>query len=268
MPDRRVVLRQYSLQLAAVLLALACSSWCSAQQDGGGGLIPGYDGGGQEVLQSLFVPYVPNAPFSLKLAAEWVRPMANGGTFTTVNSRPIMRDSKGRIYQERWLMTPKGSGIVSRMSWIQIADPAAKTLYQCNAVQKVCMLVGLADNVDLRVDPSKSASSDLKDREGQVRGKRVHEDLGETYSADVRVHEYRDTTTMNPGALGNDLPLVSTRRYRFAPQLGFNLYSEVEAPQLGKQTFTVTEISTAEPDARWFEPPEGYRVVDKRKSTE
>jgi len=49
--------------------------------------------------------------------------MNNGGTFTTVNSRPIKRDSTGRIYQERWLMSPKGSNIPSRMSWIQIADP-------------------------------------------------------------------------------------------------------------------------------------------------
>lgn len=253
---------------AAVAIAAVWCSAGSAQQDGGGGLIPGYDGGGQEVLQSIFVPYVPNAPFSLKLAAEWVRPMANGGTFTTVNSRPIMRDSRGRIYQERWLMTPKGSGIASRMSWIQIADPAAKTLYQCNAAQKVCMLVGLSDDVTLRVDPSKFVSGDMKNREGEVKGKRVHEDLGETYFSGVRVHEYRDTTTLNPGALGNDLPMVSVRHYRFAPQLGFNLFSEVDAPQLGRQTFTVTEISTAEPDAKWFEPPEGYSVVDKRKAAE
>ena len=78
------------------LLALALA-WCgraTAQEDGGG-VIPGYDGGGHEVLQSIFLPYVKNAPFSMKLAAEWVRPMNNGGTFTTVNSRPIRRDSRG-----------------------------------------------------------------------------------------------------------------------------------------------------------------------------
>jgi hypothetical protein len=253
---------------AAVITILLAVAAGGAQQDGGGGQIPGYDGGGQEVLQSIFVPYLPNAPFSLTLSAEWIRPMANGGTFTTVNSRPIKRDSKGRIYQERWLMTPKGSGIVSRMSWIQIADPTAKTLYQCNARTKICDLVGLSDNVTLRIDPSKFTSGEMKDREGVVKGKRVHEDLGETYAAGVRVHEYRDTTTLNPGALGNDLPMVSTRQYRFSQELGFNLYSVVEAPQLGKQLFTVTEISTAEPEARWFEPPEGYQVVDRRKDGE
>ena len=47
---------------------------------------------GQEVLQSIFVPFLSNAPFSLTLATEWSRPMNNGGTFATVNSRPIKRD--------------------------------------------------------------------------------------------------------------------------------------------------------------------------------
>ena len=80
----------------------------------------------------------------------------------------------------------------------------------------------------------------------------------------MRVHEYRDTTTLNPGVLGNDLPMSTVRHYKFSPELGFNLWSVIEAPQIGKQSFTVTEVSTAEPDAKWFQPPEGFRVVDRR----
>jgi len=108
-------------------------------------------------------------------------------------------------------------------------------------------------------------SGEMKDRDGVVRGKRVHEDLGEGYYAGVRIHEYRDTTTMNPGSLGNDLPMVSVRRYKFSPELGFNLTSTIEAPQLGQQVFSVTEISTTEPDPKYFDPPAGYQVVDHRK---
>jgi hypothetical protein len=68
--------------------------------------------------------------------------------------------------------------------------------------------------------------------------------------------------------MGNDLPMVTVRHYRFSAELGFNLTSVVEAPQIGKQTFTVTEISTTEPDASWFQPPQGYTVVDHRKKAE
>jgi hypothetical protein len=86
-----------------------------------------YDRRGHELLESIDVPPLLNAPFSLQLAAAWSRPMNNGGTYTVVNSRPIRRDGHGRIYQERWLLSPKDTKIPSRMSWIQIADPLAKT---------------------------------------------------------------------------------------------------------------------------------------------
>jgi hypothetical protein len=139
------------LLFAIVVIALATAGreLCAQTPDEG---TVAFDGGGQEVLQSIFVPYIANAPFNLTLTAEWSRPMNNGGTFTTANSRPIKRDSAGRIYQERWLMSPKGSNIPSQMSWIQIADPVAHTLYQCSARQKICELVTLGD-VTLHSNP-------------------------------------------------------------------------------------------------------------------
>jgi hypothetical protein len=243
-----------------IVLTLVLAAWRAGygQSPDEGGV--SFDGGGHEILESIFVPYLPNAPFSLTLTAEWVRPMANGGTFTTANSRPIKRDSVGRIYQERWLMAPKGTNIKSRMSWIQISDPVAKTLYQCNAFTKVCDLVTLDDNVSLRFDPTRFKSASLKDG----KGKRVHEDLGPTFFAGLPVHEYRDTMTLEPGVMGNDMPMSTVRHYRFSTELGLNLSSELEAPQIGRQVFTVTEISTTEPDASWFKPPQGYTVVDRR----
>jgi hypothetical protein len=240
-----------------ILIALMASGHCLyAQGEADGGV--SFDGGGQEILESIFVPYLPNAPFSLTLAAEWSRPLTNGGSFTVVNSRPIKRDRVGRIYQERWLMAPKGSKIVSHMSWIQIADPVAHTIYQCNARLKVCDLVPLKDTVTVRFDPSRFQSGPLKDDKGM----RTHEDLGKQYFAGVPVHEYRDTMTLNAGVLGNDMPMSTVRRYCFSAELGLNLSSILEAPQIGRQTFTVTEITTADPDPSYFRPPLGYKLVD------
>jgi hypothetical protein len=249
------------LFVATVLALTSGGSLVFGQTPDEGGV--SFDGGGQEVLQSIFVPYIAHAPFSLTLTAEWSRPMNNGGTFTTINSRPIKRDTLGRIYQERWLMSPKGSNIPSRMSWIQIADPVAHTLYQCNARQKVCELVKLGDSVTARFDPAKFKSGPLKDDKGT----RIHEDLGAQFFAGLPVHEYRDTTTLNAGVLGNDMPMSTVRQYRFCPELGFNLSSVLDAPQIGRQIFTVTEINTTEPDPSFFQPPPGYKVVDHRKSS-
>jgi hypothetical protein len=244
--------------VVVLLLLVVRTRGVQAQTPDEGGV--NFDGGGQEVLQSIVVPAVPNAPFSLTLAAEWSRPMNNGGTFTTVNSRPIKRDSRGRLYEERWLMTPKGSGVPSRPSWIQIADPQARTLYQCSVQTKVCDLLKLSSSVSNRFDPTRIQSGPLQGGKGT----RTHEDLGEGYFEGVQVHEYKDTLTVNAGVMGNDLPMSTVRQYRFSPELGINLISSVEAPQIGRQTFTVTEISTTEPDPAYFQPPEGYKIVDRR----
>ena len=98
------------------------------------------DGGTREVLESIAIPPLVNAPFTGTLVTEWTRPMADGGTYTLTNHRRIARDSAGRIYEERWLLVPKGSGIESHMNFIQIADPINRTLYTCSIFHKTCDL--------------------------------------------------------------------------------------------------------------------------------
>jgi hypothetical protein len=78
-------------------------------------------------------------------------------------------------------------------------------------------------------------------------------------------HSYRDTTTLNAGVLGNDAPMATIREFSYSSELGFNLASSLDAPQVGHQIFTVTELNTSEPDAKYFEPPAGYRIVDHHK---
>ncbi len=187
----------------------------------------------------------------------------NRGTYTLVNRRPIRRDSAGRIYQERRLLTPKGGEIPSRMSWIQIADPNTHTLYQCNAFQHVCELLTYSGSADVHYQPSLFKSGPL----ANGKGTRTHEDLGGSERAGVPVHGYRDTTTLNPGVMGNDLPMTTVREFYYAAELEINLSSVLDAPQVGRETFTAEELSTNDPDPSLFEPPQGYTVVDHRKTT-
>ena len=252
---RKHLLRPFALM--AAILPLSCALSLQAQDDGGATVT---DGGGTGVLESIYVPNFPNAPFSLTLHTEWVQTMRNGGTFTEVNSRPVMRDSAGRIYMERWLLVPKDSGIPSRMTTIQIDDPVAHKFYQCYVRQKVCELhasvMGLA-----HYDPDLLKSGPLKSGKGSF----LHEDLGAGSFAGMPIHAYRDTTTLNAGTLGNDTVMETVREFRYCAELGFNLTSTLDAAQVGRQLFTVTELTTTEPEPRFFQPPEGYRVVDKRK---
>ncbi len=231
---------------AAVIALLPCAA---AQEDGG----VSYDNRGQELLESVFVPSTAHAPFSLTLATEWSRPMSNGGTYTIVNTRPIKRDAEGRIYEERWLLAPKGTRIQSRMSWIQIADPVAQTLLECNVREHVCELEDWRFGALPPAKPENVKSGPL----ASGRGTHTHEDLGSQFFAGLPVHAYRETTTLNPGVMGNDRPMTTVREVRFSPELGFNLNSMLDTPQLGRQVFTVTEITTTDPDPKFFLTPRG-----------
>src|ERR1700712_853725 len=118
---------KFAIVVCAVSVATFGAGHAGAQQEDGG---VSYFGRGQEVLESIYVPNLAGAPFSLQLSTEWTRPLLGGGTMTAVNSRPIKRDSQGRIYMERWLLEPKGNIARSRMSWIQIDDPVSGIYYE------------------------------------------------------------------------------------------------------------------------------------------
>lgn len=226
---------------------------------------PVQDGGIRQVLESIVIPPIPNAPFRATLDTEWVRFVADGGTMTFVNERHIARDGAGRIYEERWALVPKfhsNSDIPSKMMWIQIADPKLHTLYNCSTDKHVCDL--------LTYDPARdltAAKPHTPPRAGIVdRGSYSIEDLGTRNIAGADAIGIRETYHIEPGAMGNDQPMTSVKEEWHSQELGINLLSIRSGPTVGKQTFTIVELSTSEPDAQLFELPAGYKVSDQRKN--
>jgi hypothetical protein len=248
---------------SVVVCVLSLVSLAGAQQQGSSARKVA-DGGTSGRMESIFVPPKAGAPFSLMLATEWSRPLANGGSFTLANERRIVRDSKGRIYQERWILVPKGSKIKSFMDIFQITDPEKHTWYNCRTADKVCELLLYQLETTDKFVPATAPSGPLPDGTGV----RQHDDLGVSNTAGVDTHGYRETVTLNEGVLGNDRPMVTTREFWFSSKLGFNLLSMVDDPQSGKQVFTVKDLSLSEPELSLFEVPEGHTVVDHRNEKE
>jgi hypothetical protein len=250
------------IRLALLLTSLAslCSSTAIAQAPQQQPTIRVQDGGTSGRMESIFIPPKVDAPFGFTLVTEWARPMNNGGSFTLTNERHIVRDSKGRIYQERWILVPKGGNIKSWMDVFQITDPEKHIWYNCLTKTKVCDLymyhLTTADNFQ----PPTSVSGPLADG----RGFRQHEDLGLSSTEGQETHGYRETTTFNPGVMGNDKPMAVTREFWYSTHLGVNLISIVDEPMTGKQFFTAKELSTAEPDPSFFEVPADYKIVDRQ----
>ena len=117
-------------------------------------------------MESIFIPPKAGAPFSLTLDTEWSRPMSGGGTFTLANERHIVRDSKGRIYQERWGLVPKGGKDKSVMGVFQVTDPELHTWFNCNPWTKVCDLYRYSLSTKGKFDPPIGTSGPLPDGSG------------------------------------------------------------------------------------------------------
>jgi hypothetical protein len=222
----------------------------------GQAVIGTHDGGTSELLESIFIPPKPNAPFSLTLETEWTRPMGNGGTFTLANKRRIMRDSAGHVYQERWYLVPKGGSIEPTMNYTQIADPYEHVGYSCEVASKTCFTEPYRRSAAATYQPAIGVSGPLPNGQGF----RKVEDLGRKEIEGLETTGFRETTTANPGVFGNDQPMITIREFWYSPQLGINLISLFDSPQSGKQQFTATKVSTAEPDPHRFTLPEGFSV--------
>src|SRR5580704_19225014 len=201
------------------------------------------DGGTREVLESIAIPPLVNAPFSGTLVTEWTRPMADGGSYTLTNHRRIARDSAGRIYEERWLLVPKGSDIKSHMNFIQIADPINRTLYTCSIFHKTCDLSAYRPAASAAFEdeppPPPGRSKD---------GTRTVENLGTKNLFGLDTIGTRQTTTIPQGTVGNDRPIQIVLEFWHSPRLGYNLESLRSDPRLGTQKFTITELDTVDPD--------------------
>jgi hypothetical protein len=216
------------------------------------------DGGTREVLESIAIPPLANAPFSGTLVTEWTRPMADGGSYTLTNRRRIARDSTGRIYEERWLLVPKGSDIKSSMNFIQIADPVNRTLTTCSTFHKRCDLSSYRPSASAAFEDEPPTPGRSKD------GAHTVENLGARNLFGLDTIGTRQITTIPQGTVGNDRPIQIVLEFWHSPRLGFNLESLRSDPRLGTQKFTIAELDTVDPDPQLFKVPEGYQVVDQQ----
>jgi hypothetical protein len=153
------------------------------------------DGGVRETLESIVISPVPNAPFTTLLQTEWVRTMSDGGTITLANERRIARDSKGRIYEERWALVPKNGRQKSMMTAIQIGDPIQHTVHTCMMDGRhFCDVTDYTDSASVVQEVRGTRTVQLPNDTGFV----SHEDLGNGSIEGLDSVSTNITTTYNP----------------------------------------------------------------------
>jgi hypothetical protein len=218
------------------------------------------DGGTREVLISILIPSLPNAPFTATVNTEWIRQLPDGSNITLKNHRAIARDKAGRIFQERRSLVPDGGQIESAISQIEISDPVSHELYICVPSERVCQL-------ELFSAPE-SAHPPSPGTARKEPGSPGLEDLGKQSIGGLEAVGARETTVIPTGVIGNNSPLLTKREFWYSPQLGVNLISRRQDPRFGSQNFEVTDIALGEPDAKLFSIPSGSKILDLRKPTE
>lgn len=214
------------------------------------------DGGNREVLVSILIPSLPNAPFSAIVNTESIRQLPNGATITLKNHRAVARDSAGRIFQERRLLVPEDGKHESVVTQIEISDPVAHELFICVPKEGVCQLEQFtAPNFQ----PPRSAG------DARHEGSMNLQDLGRQSISGIETVGTRETVVIEAGKIGNDSPLEVQREYWFSPQLGVNLLSKLQDPRIGIQNFEVSDISLNEPDTKLFKVSAKMKIIDLRE---
>jgi hypothetical protein len=185
------------------------------------------DGGTQQRVESLVILPMPSAPFTAVVTTEWTRIMPDGSTGTVKNHRMVARDSLGRVFQERRYFSPDGDKEMTRVSELDYQDPTLHQMIVCRPDARVCTMYryDMPTTVTLpKVGPLPNG--------------------------------------MGAGFMGNEMPEPVVKEFWYSPRLGINVITKRFDPRASAvQNFVVGNINQAEPNARMFEPPQGYRIV-------
>ena len=215
------------------------------------------DGNSFTRIVSIFIPAMPNAPFTATVSTVWTRQTSDGAIVTVKNRRVVARDSRGDVFEERRRFVPADSDAPSLLFQMDYVDPARHTRAVCFPVSKVCDVYSYFASVSqatLPVGP-------------QPDGKRYlsREDLGKGQTEGLETIGTREIITTSPGVAGNDREIGLTKEFWYSPKLGVNLVVKRTDPLQGTQIFTVSNIQLGEPDARLFVIPANFKVADQRQ---
>jgi hypothetical protein len=247
-------MKRFILALSLATLVAALVPYISAQSPLDALHAP--DGNSYSRIVSVFIAPIPNAPFTATVSTEWTRQTSDGATIVVKNRRMVARDSQGHVFEERRRFVPADSDSQSLLFQMDYVDPMRHTRTVCLPASSTCDVRDFFEPVStatIPVGPMADGKHYLS-----------REDLGKSETEGLETVGTRETVTTGPGANGNDREVSLTKEFWYSPKLGVNLLVKRMDPLQGRQVFTVSNISLAEPDARLFVIPAKYKVTDDR----
>ena len=220
------------------------------------------DGGTRELIQSISIPPLMNASFSAVVTTEVTSTLADGTTATVWNRRTVVRDSTGRIFQQRVFFSPNGNTQPPRIRALEYLDPNRHERYDCIVAEKTCYASKYLRPAMTEMPAGMGGLQVCGCASSQRTGVTItHEALGQKTIQDVDATGSREVTTLPAGQIGNQKPQPIVKEFWYSPRLGLNLITKRFDPRSGIENFTVENLSLNEPDPKMFEPPADYQVV-------
>ena len=223
-------------------------------------------------------PAVKNAPYSAVEVTETTQMLADGNRIHQRHEVPVYRDSEGRVRRE------------NSPDEVMIWDPVADVSYMLNPKSQTAQKMPLGTNVAYAFTDGGGAGGRIvtfKAEPGMappplpgVSATRViaggfttqtfltsakvapkSEPLGKQTIEGVAADGTRLTSTIEAGAIGNDLPIQSVSENWYSADLQTLVKSSHTDPRTGEETFQLVNISRADPPATLFQVPPDYRMV-------
>ena len=227
---------------------------------------------------------VQGAPYSATITNESVQTLADGTRIVQTSTGNVARDSEGRTRQDTSLPAIGNLSAADAPHLVFIQDPVSQTAYTLNMTDKtaeklpalppnlatsgpmsgggkVKMLMQMSGTVSA-AGPPPPAIMMQKTLIAADQGKVNTEDLGYQTMEGVQVTGVRTRHTIPAGEIGNDRPIEIVTEVWTSPDLKTIVYSKRSDPRMGEQTFQLTNIVRAQPDASLFTVPPDFRIVE------
>jgi hypothetical protein len=211
-------------------------------------------GGLAQSTGGIFVPPVPDAPFTGVIRVDRTIVQPDGKVQSLMTTRDTARDSRGRIYNVFRALVPDDFAGTPPTIRIHFYDPQTRNYTYLYPNHHIYM-TGTVDHppaaepADLIASPAGN-SAPLNQFTKQ-------QDLGTQSIEGITAHGVRETQTIPGSSAGGEV--VLTDEYWYSDDLHMNVMVKHSDPRKGSVTMTLTQATRTDPDPSLFQIPEGYK---------
>ena len=245
--------------VAVVLLTIVLSGVVIAQENSYAAP-PDYPGV-QTFIPGIFVPPVPNAPFSGTVEILSKQTLPNGSLYERWCSYLIARNSAGVIHNERRKLEKAGFHGEPPIQHVHLYDPQTHLdtiLIPETHIARQTTLSQLKPPANSTLETAVIPRNTINP---------TSRDLGTQTIAGVVLHGTRKQWTVPAANSGTSHDVMVTDDYWYSEDLKVYLVLKHNDPRTGEQTVGIVKLDRQEPDSSLFQIPSAYKIVDETPVT-